>query len=575
VFGDLIHKTFYDDVNKAVDSQLRQTDKRLDAGKERREELKISMEDLVATRTVDGVSYKVDEMIGIYCAEKNPLSKLAIMYGNNISEETIGKVISKLTEAEKAWGDHIIKDYEQNHGRLRESVIEVENRDMGHEENYTPMRRTGVDYKMTNEEIINEVLMKEHLKKGYAEKGFTLDRKSVPKEFQKPIRLGVTSVWLEQISKQEHYIHFSKLSRQLHKIIEDKRFAESVEGIFGKEYLEATKNYVDRIANPNIYKAFGAIERASRMLRKNMVVAYLAYNVVTIGKQLPSMFFYMRDSGVKNLLGAMGEFSNNPSKLMKFVQEKDPQMKHRMLEREIEELKNLDLEAYDNIIKKVGKVGMMGIQMMDRIATTIGWKGVYDRALSEGKSEAEAIRLAQNATLRTQPAAHAKDIAELYATNEFLNWVTQFTNQLNNIYNIVTYDIPGDVRNVKYYNALLSAISMCIGALMIWTMSHRRLPESEEDVASAFGEQAMNAIPLFGRTMATASSGWRSSAAPAFKAAEAAGMVAGGVSKKATQRAIMEAIAITYGLPYTGVKRVYKVIDKEDIREIIGGKPKK
>jgi len=341
VFGDLIHKTFYDDVNKAVDSQLRQTDKRLDAGKERREELKISMEDLVATRTVDGVSYKVDEMIGIYCAEKNPLSKLAIMYGNNISEETIGKVISKLTEAEKAWGDHIIKDYEQNHGRLRESVIEVENRDMGHEENYTPMRRTGVDYKMTNEEIINEVLMKEHLKKGYAEKGFTLDRKSVPKEFQKPIRLGVTSVWLEQISKQEHYIHFSKLSRQLHKIIEDKRFAESVEGIFGKEYLEATKNYVDRIANPNIYKAFGAIERASRMLRKNMVVAYLAYNVVTIGKQLPSMFFYMRDSGVKNLLGAMGEFSNNPSKLMKFVQEKDPQMKHRMLEREIEELKNL------------------------------------------------------------------------------------------------------------------------------------------------------------------------------------------------------------------------------------------
>jgi len=40
-------------------------------------------------------------MIGVYCAAKNPLSQLAIMYGNNISEEIIPKIIDGLTTQEK------------------------------------------------------------------------------------------------------------------------------------------------------------------------------------------------------------------------------------------------------------------------------------------------------------------------------------------------------------------------------------------------------------------------------------------------------------------------------------------
>ena len=66
-----------------------------------------------------------------------------------------------------------------------------------------------------------------------------------------------------------------------------------------------------------------------------------------------------------------------------------------------------------------------------------------------------AVRLAQNATLRTQPAAAPKDLAQLYATNEFANWFTMFTNQLNQIYNIATYDFTGYVKNAEYQKAAL------------------------------------------------------------------------------------------------------------------------
>jgi len=574
IFGDITHKLFYDDVNVAVNNELRNQDRRFDAGTVKREELGITLNGLNETRKVGKVEYRIDEMIGVYCAEKNPLSKLAIMYGNNLTEETIADIIDKLTPQEKAWGDYVIKDYEENHSRLREEVIEAENRDLGHQENYTPIRRVGIDYKTSSQEIMDEVLMKKHFKKGFAEKGFTIDRKSIPAEFQKPIDLNVTSVWFDQVYKQEHYVHFAKLAKQLHKIVADKKFAIAVESVFGKEYHTAIKHYVDRIANPSIYKAFGSLEKASRALRQNMVIAYLSGNLATIGKQLPSVFFYLRDATPKHLFGAMAEFSENPEKMINFVKSKDPQMKHRMIEREMEELKTLQRNAHDRIIKKVGKVGMKGIYMMDRVATTIGWMGVYNRALSKGKSEAEAIRLAQNATLRTQPAAHAKDVAELYATNEFLNWFTQFTNQLNKIYNITTYDIPADVRNEKYYNAILSSIGMSLGALTIWVMAHRRLPEDGEDIKNAFKEQAINAIPLFGKAISAGTSGWKGSNIPVMKSAEALGILMSDTSSKAKKRAIIEAICVTLGIPYTGTKRVVKALTEKDTRELIGGKPR-
>lgn len=38
---------------------------------------------------------------------------------------------------------------------------------------------------------------------------------------------------------------------------------------------------------------------------------------------------------------------------------------------------------------------------------------------------------------------------------------------------------------------------------------------------------------------------------------------------------ILEAIAVALGLPYIGPKRAFKAISKQNLRELIGGPPKK
>ncbi len=577
------YQRFWNDVNVARNNELREMDKRLESGKIERKELSIKLGDLAKTREIDGFKYSVDEILDVYAGFKNVSKQLAIMHGNKIDIDTANKIIATLTSQEKALAEFIIEDYENRYGVLREAHIDFMNEDLGYEKNYTPIRRTEIDYSPLNEELAQELLQREHLRHAYAERGFTISRKDIPEEFQKPIRLGLYSTWLDQVPKQEHYISHAQLVKELQRTVRDKTFSEAVKQKYGDEYLKVIRNYVDRVANPNIYKSYHGLENLSRTLRQHTALAYLSYNIVTMGKQLPSVFLYLAEAGPVRLLGSAIKFTTNPFKMIKEVNAKDPQMKHRSIERELEELKSINRNAYDKILKKVGKTGMVGIYAMDKIAITIGWNAVYQKSIHAGLSENEARQKAQTATLKTQPAAHAKDVAELYATSEWVNLFTQFTNQLNQIYNIATYDIPTTFKDHQYYKVLLQTTGLGITALMIWTMTKRRLPKEPEDFQEAITDQMINSIPLVGRQIYASKEGWRSELPPAFKPAIATGIALRALKKMAKGKsvtdyeinAIIEAVSIATGMPYTGVRRLLKTLDTGEISELIGGKPRK
>jgi len=568
------YKRFVDDENKAVDQELRETDKRTETVKKKMADLDITSRDLAKTRKIDGTKYTVDEMIDIYAGFKNPLKEIAIIYGNKINEKTAEKIINNLTEKEKAFADFIIKEYEGRYSELRKAHIEFRNEDLGHEENYTPIRRQEIEYKTLDAELADELLHKTHLKKAYTERGFTKARVKIPKEFQKPIRLGLYATWLDQAPKQEHYISHTQLIKELQAISHNDTFQEAIKQKYGNEYLERIHNYVDRVADPLIYRSFHGLENVSRILRQHTAIAYLAYNLVTMAKQLPSVMLYLPHSGPTHLIGAALRFSTNPFKMIREVNEKDPQMKHRSIERELEEFKQMNKPGYERMLKKIGKTGMVGIYAMDKVATTIGWYATYSKNLQMGKSETEAVRAAQKATLETQPAAHVKDVAELYATSEYVNIFTQFSNQLNQIYNISTYDIPKYFKEHKYYKALLATTGLATSALMIWTISHRRLPEKPEDLIDVGLEQTINMIPLVGRQFAAAKSGWMSTAPPIFKPVEI-GILMSDATKKRKINTMIEGGAIAMGIPYTGPKRIIKAVTKGKPAELIGGKPRR
>jgi len=568
LFEGKTHRVFYDRANRAENAKLKKQSERLDLGAAKLKELGIKVRELSDTMKINGIDYKIDEMIDVYVGMKNPRKSMAIEFGNNIDEKTAKKIISLLDDKYKKLGDFLIAEYEQNYNRLRKAFIEFANDDMGWEPNYTPMKRQDIDHKYLEQEIADEILHRNTLKRRYAEKGFTIQRKDIPEQYQKPIKLGAYETWLAHVPKQEQFIHFGQVVKDLHRIERAPAFRSAIRQQFNTDYVKAVEEYVNRLADPNIYKSFNTLENVSRTLRGNVALAYLAYNLLTMGKQLPSVALFLHEAGPINLIAAAGEFAAHPFKSIEWVKEIDPQMKNRSLEREMEELKNADKPAFLKLQTALGKAGMKGIYFFDRIAVTIGWMATYNRYVNKLGPDLAAEK-AQKAVLRTQPAASAKDLAQLYTTNEFLNWFTQFTNQLNQIYNIATHDIPSLAKNAKYWDAFMGVTGLSIAALGIWMITNRRLPEDEEDLKEAISNQALSALPIVGKQIANRSQGWSGGGdISLFLPAEAVGVALSDAKTKTKINKVLEALAVMTGTPYIGIKRAIKA-------EPLGAKKKK
>ena len=569
----------YERAQKITNRALIGTDNRVQAGRDKMKELGITQKVLAKKHEIDGIIYTTDEVIDIYLGYKNELKKAAITWGNNLDPATGEKFISQLSAKEKEWGDWLLSEYDANYERLKKAHIEYTNRAIGHEENYTPIRRMDADWEMMKDEVGSELLERQGLRKAYAERGFTISRENIPEGFQNEIRLGATSTWMEQVAKQENYIQNAKDIRSIQQVVNDREWTAAVRQMKGSEYVKAVQKWANLVSNPSYYQQYDAAHRLSSNLRKNTAICFLAYNLTTAGKQLPSAFLFLPEAGPKHLIGSALQALIHPRKMVENMHALSPQMKNRQIEREMEELKHMDRSVYNKIRVKVGSTGMMLIYAMDKAAITIGWNAVYQKELRNGNSEAGAAMEADNATLRTQPAANAKDLAQLYTSNEALNWLTMFSNQINQIYNMFAYDVPMRARQGSpemIMSAALGMMGIAISGLGIWAMSNRRLPEQPEDYKDAVSEQFVNSIPLVGRIVTEGAKGFRGGEIPPVEALKSLGYAGFSEGKFNTRmKKALEAAAVIGGWPYTGPKRVYNFLKEGDVSELWGGKPRK
>lgn len=566
------HEVFYNRENRAVNDELRAVSERRQRVRQRMEELGISLSDLSKTHVIAGHKYTLDEMLDIYAGGKNRRKSMAVIYGNNITDELIKKISARLTPEQRAFANEIILDYGRRRPSLRQAHIDFMDEDLGYEENYTPMRRTEVTYQPLEAQIRDEMLRKYGLQTA-VERSFTKKRVDIPEAYQKPVRLGLYQTWAEQMPLEEHYISHAALVRDLNRLTHDEALRKAITQRYGKDYVEVIQRYVDRLANPNIYKSYGRLERFSATLRKHFAISRLAFNARTMLMQVPSAMLYLGDTSMPHLLAASLEFASNPEKLIADVRAIDPQMANRRVERELAELKLNNPGLYSQIQAQVGRLGFAGIAAMDTMATTIGWRAVYNYSIAQGLSEAEAMQAAQNATLRTQPAAHPKDLADIYTRNEVFNWVTQFSNQLNQIYNITTYDLPAALRNKQFRRAFLTTAALGANALLIWMVQNRRLPEDNEDLAKAQVNQVMNSIPVVGREVLSGIDGYWGSKVPPMEAITRFGAGAVDIKNGAYRRALkkfIESSADLLGWPYIGPERVLRFGETGDPLELVG-----
>lgn len=598
-FDGIAHKTFYDSVNDADAAKKIIIKERLKAGKEKLASIGISPDELAQIRYISGFPFYTEELAGIYGLNKNDKARIALSFGNKLSMRIIADVVHHCEVEDPRLAklaDWLISEYEQNFDRLENAYIDAEDTRLTKEANYLPMVRkdTVLTDETLEQQLRYELQLKHSIKRAYAEKGFTISRQDIEPELQKEIRLDIWTMWPQQVERQEHYIHFAELVRDLHRIEANPYLQDAIREKSGDILNKKIKDYVSQKGNPYIFRTHGFWGHLSSVLRSNLAMAYLGFNVATSAKQLVSILYYLPDAGVYYTMSSLMEFVQKPLQMIKFVREFDPLTdQSRAIDTTLEDIKrqyagqnesyliekwlgnllgmNAGRQAADvaqKMVKaknKIGQIGLKPIEFFDTITRTIGWNAVYQKALAENKSQAEAVRLARNATLRTQNAAASQDLPAIYNAGEGAKWVTMFSNQANKTLNMLIYDLPKQATSGQKLKATLGFLGISIGALLLWSITNRRLPEDDDDLLDVAKMQGLDILPS-GRL-------FTSNFGSGIPLADEARKIVRGVENEDPAQ-ILDAVATLYGLPTVGTKRVYRMFDKGSPMELIGKKKK-
>jgi hypothetical protein len=303
--------------------------------------------------------------------------------------------------------------------------------------------------------------------------------------------------------------------------------------------------------------------------------------------------YAMGKAGPVDMLAAVGKFLSNPMRLVNEVKELDPFFKHRVQNRALEEFKVADRGRFSTYQNAVGRVGFSAIRLFDRIAYGTGWYAIYQHQLREnrkaGMNEPEAIeaarRSAQEEMQRTQPAANVFNLPELYRTSEALNWFLMFSNQLNKIFNVVTYDTVNSFRQGNMLQGLGYVFGLVLGSIAMGMISRRRWPKSWEEAGADLLNQMAVSIP-FGRNLVQGWDGWSGGVDPlpimwqAGRTAES--LFDENRNREADARAVRDLIfesMVLLGAPQVQLSRAMDMLVDENWQlqfepwELVGGPP--
>lgn len=593
MFAGKVFEIFWQRVADAENRKLARIKERLESTRKALADVGMTLADLQQPMMAIGEkTLTVQDAIGVYLFRMNYFSRLAVTFGNWIGEAQQKKVVAAIEADPRLMGlaQYILQHYEDHYARLREAVIVTEDRDMGKEDNYTPMRRMERDYTPDERGMLSEMLQREHYKRGYAEKGMTLARKDIAEEFQKPIRLDAWTLLLEQIERQEHYIAFAEITKRMRAIVADEGVRAALTETHSPAAWQWLRNYTDVVANPNIYKTWSQAENLARILRRHATIAFLSWKISTALKQVASISLYLPEAG-HHLLAAGFEAATDWQKVREFVTARDPMVEFAALERELEEMRNAKPGQYKDLVRQFGEAGLRGLMWFDAPTRTIGWYGVYlaehAKAVADGldapAADKRATEAARLTTSRTQPGARAFQLPELYRSGEVYNLLLQFTNQLNKLWNMTTYDFAALVKNEQYSRAAMLFAAVGIQAGLIWSITHRRIPDDPEDIEEIALEGLVGLIPLvgnnivamqrgFGGGQVAAAEGAGAFAVNTYKALE--GLVAEGDIDLKRLEAAYRGVAPVVGVPYTGPKNLIEFgVTGDPYYLFLGGRP--
>lgn len=316
------------------------------------------------------------------------------------------------------------------------------------------------------------------------DRGFTISRVDISPRYQGNVDMSLLNVWSSSVEAQEHLIENAAYVKQLHSVFyfdQSRELARTIDVGYGHALRNEITNYIDLIADPNRRPPAEGYERTFRWLRGKTGPAYLGWKLSgmilqTITSPMPAL----SEVGPARLIGAYLELARHPKQMIDMINSKSIFMETRtmnpIIAESIQRTNQWDANKYQKTMNWIEEKGQIGLELVDRYAVAGTWLARYNQALEENLKQGMDTQLAEGAAIktaddfvhRTQPEGNPTELASLFRSkNEILRIFLQFQTSLNVIYNNMTADSVGFVRNGKYKTLVGTYIGYALAGVIL------------------------------------------------------------------------------------------------------------
>ena len=326
---------------------------------------------------------------------------------------------------------------------------------------------------------------------------------------------------MKSVQQQEHLIANIEYVRKLNRVFKNlgsRDLRSSISATYGDSMLSDIDQYMNEVANPQVFTDVQGLNDGIKLLRGNVYSAYLGYKTSSIVLQaISSPMPYLAEVNPIQLAAGLLKMTAHPAKTWQFITSQSSFMANRSMHPVIDQIKKQAETYTDPKVKRAYsnflEFGMKGLEAIDRWAVAGGWLAVYDKKLSQmeyqtsPESMKAAAKYADEVVYETQPVGDITELSPLFKSkSEFANAFLQFQTALNVIWQNTVYDVPKAFKQKKFRKAigLIAGYSLA-GILLTAVMDGFDDDDDETDklrklIYGSF-TQYTDAVPIIGSSI--------------------------------------------------------------------------
>jgi len=230
--------------------------------------------------------------------------------------------------------------------------------------------------------------------------GFTKTR---VENYTAPLMLDLNKI-TQHMEKVLRFTELEPTIKDVTKLVTDKSFANNMAILDPTIVHEMLIPWMQRVATQRVITEGGFSPKASKWIRNNASVQFMALNVANWFQNTTGLFQVAIRVDASHIAGALKTYLSGPKEMSQDIQEKSDYMKGRIGETAADVSKQytdvvLNPTKYEKIQAAAKDFAFIGERISNGMSEMVAWTGAYNQHMAQGNSETESTKFA-DATVR-------------------------------------------------------------------------------------------------------------------------------------------------------------------------------